>query len=40
MLRIQAGDASPEEQAEYVSLHEQLKVEKSGNPPTEERSKH
>jgi DNA primase len=40
VLRIQSGDASPEEEAEYVSLHEQLKAEKTGNPPTEERSKH
>jgi DNA primase len=39
VLRIQSGDASPAEQAEFVSLHEQLKVDKSGNPPTEERSK-
>ena len=39
VLRIQAGDASPEDEAEYRSLNEQLKVEKSGNPPTEERSK-
>ena len=40
MLRMQSGEASPQEQAEYVSLHEQRMVEKSGNPPTEERSKH
>jgi DNA primase len=40
MLRVQSGDASPEERAEYVSLHEQLKAEKSGNPPTGEWSKH
>jgi DNA primase len=39
VLRIQSGDASAAEQAEFVSLHEQLKAEKSGNPPTEERSK-
>jgi DNA primase len=39
VLRIQAGDATPEDEAEYRSRHEQLKVEKSGNPPTEERSK-
>jgi DNA primase len=39
VLRMQSGEASPEEQAEYQSLHEQLKAEKSGNPPTEERSK-
>jgi len=40
VLRIQAGDASPEDEAEYRSLNEQLKVEKAGNPPTEERSKY
>jgi len=39
ILRMQSGEASPEEQAEYQTLHEQLKAEKSGNPPTEERSK-
>jgi hypothetical protein len=36
---MQAGDATPEDEAEYRVLHEQLKVEKSGNPPAEERSK-
>ncbi|HET9576885.1 MAG TPA: DNA primase [Usitatibacter sp.] len=36
---IQSGDASPEEEAEFLSLHEQLKADKTGNPPTEERSK-
>ena len=36
---MDAGTASPQEQDEYRSLHEQLKAEKTGNPPTEERSK-
>ncbi|HWH41246.1 MAG TPA: DNA primase [Usitatibacter sp.] len=36
---MDAGIASPQEKAEYVSLHEQLKAEKTGNPPAEEWSK-
>ncbi|HEY4999783.1 MAG TPA: hypothetical protein VII36_11590, partial [Usitatibacter sp.] len=36
---LDAGTATPEEKAEYGRLHATLASSKSGNPPTEERSK-
>ena len=37
-LLVEAGTATPEQQAEYQRLFDRLKSSKSGNPPTEERS--
>jgi DNA primase len=36
---LDAGTATPEQEAEYGRLHATLASSKSGNPPTEERSK-
>ena len=36
---IGAGQATPEQQAEYASLHAQLATSKTGNPDVESRSK-
>ncbi len=36
---VMSGQATPEQQAEFREFHSQLASAKSGNPPTEERSK-
>jgi len=36
---LDAGTATPEQEAEYGRLHATLATSKSGNPPAEERSK-
>jgi DNA primase len=40
MRLIDAGSASPAQEAEYAELHEQLASSKTGNPTVESRSKH
>ena len=37
-VAVEAGTATPEEAAEYARILERLRAEKSGNPPSEERS--
>jgi len=39
VLLLQAGTATPEQLAEYKALYARLEAARSGNPPTEARSK-